>query len=53
MIQTIYRENQNTFFARFYFFENRAVYEIAWKKYWGTGQVTDDPMAHAHSMLDT
>jgi len=24
-----------------------------WKKYCGTGQASDDSMAHAHYMLDT
>jgi hypothetical protein len=32
------------------FIENRAVYEIMWKKYGTAGQVTDD-MAHARFML--
>jgi len=36
-----------------FFFENRAVYEIMWKKYCRTGQTTDDNMAHAHCVLDT
>jgi hypothetical protein len=31
--------------------ENRAVYEIMWKKYCRAGQATDDNMAHC--MLDT
>jgi len=33
--------------------ENRAVYEIMWKKYCRAGHATDDSMAHAHCMLDT
>ena len=36
-----------------FFPENRAVYEIMWKKYGTAGQATDDNMAHAHFMLDT
>jgi hypothetical protein len=32
--------------------ENRAVYEIMWKKFRRVGQTTDDNMAHAHFMLD-
>jgi hypothetical protein len=32
--------------------ENRAVYEIIWKKF-RAGQATDCNMAHAHWMLDT
>jgi hypothetical protein len=35
-----------------FFFENRAVYEIMWKKYCRTGQAGDDNVAHAHCMLD-
>ena len=35
------------------FSENRAVYEIMWKKYCRAGQATDDNMANAHFMLDT
>jgi len=35
------------------FFENRAFYEISWKKYCKAGQDTNDNMAHAHCMLDT
>jgi hypothetical protein len=37
----------------FFFFENRAVYEMTWKNYGRGGQTTDDNMAHAHCMLDT
>jgi hypothetical protein len=36
-----------------FFSENRAVYEIMWKKYCRAGQATDGNMAHAHCMLDT
>jgi len=34
------------------FFENRALYEIMWKKYGIAGQATDDSIAQAHCMLD-
>ena len=34
------------------FFENRAVYEIMWKKCGTALQTTDDSMAHAHYMMD-
>jgi hypothetical protein len=34
-----------------FFFENRAVYEIMWEKYYRAGQGTDEIMAHAHCML--
>ena len=49
------RENQNTHFvfSNFFFFENRAVYEIMWQKYCRAGQATDDSMARVHCMLDT
>jgi len=40
------------FFSFFFFLENRAVYEIMWKKYYRVCQVTDDNMAHALGMLD-
>jgi hypothetical protein len=36
-----------------FFFENRAVYEIKWKKYCTAGLATDDNTTHAHCMLDT
>jgi len=35
-----------------FFFLNRAVYEIRWKKC-TAGQVTDDSMGHARCMLST
>jgi len=44
-----YRENQNTHFVLsnlFFFLENLAVCEIIWKKYYKSGQTTDDNMAH-------
>jgi len=37
----------------FFSFENRAFYEIMWKKYIRTGHATDDRMAHAQWMQDT
>jgi hypothetical protein len=40
------------FSTDFFFFENRTVYEIMWKKYCRTGQTTIDNMAHAYCMLD-
>jgi len=44
--------NQNTHFVfSNFFFENRAVFEITWKKVVELGQATDDDMAHAHCML--
>jgi len=47
-------ENQNTHFVFSNFPpENRAVYEIMWKKYCTAGRATDDNMAHAHCVLDT
>jgi hypothetical protein len=51
----ICRENQNTLFVlrNFFFFENPAVYEKMWKKYFRAGQATDDNMAHAHCVMDT
>jgi len=47
-------ENQNTFCVQKTFFppENRAVYEIMWKKYCRAGHAKDDNMALAHFMLD-
>jgi len=49
------RETRNTqfIFSNFFFlsFENRAFYEIMWKKYCRAGQVTDDNMAHAYCMM--
>jgi len=49
-----YRENQNTHFVfnNFFSFENRAFYEIIWKKHRTVGQATDDKMAHLRCMLD-
>jgi hypothetical protein len=46
--------NKNTHFVftNFFFFENRAGYEIMWKKFVEGGQATDDNMVHAHCMLD-
>jgi hypothetical protein len=36
----------------FCLFENRAGYELMWKKFGIAGQARDDNMAHAHCMLD-
>jgi len=38
-------------FNNFFFFENRVLYEITWKKYCRTGQVIEDNKTHAHCML--
>jgi hypothetical protein len=35
-----------------FLFENRAVYEIIWKKYSKSGEATDNNKAHAYFMLD-
>jgi len=56
MFQTKVTEEINThthFVFGIFFFENRAVYEIMWKKHCTVGQATDDNMAHEHFMLDT
>jgi len=37
----------------FFSFENHVLYEIMWKKYCRTGQVTYDTKAHAHCVLGT
>ena len=49
------RENENTHFvfSKFFFFENRAVYEVMSGKYCRAGQTPDENMAHAHCVLDT
>jgi len=51
------RETRNTHFTfnNFFFVENRAVYEIMWKKFveWGRSQMTIWRIQHAHCMLDT
>ena len=39
-------------FCSITFFENRAVYEIMWKKYWRAWQATYDNIAHVLCMLD-
>jgi hypothetical protein len=36
-----------------FFYENRAVYEVMWKKNCRSGQTRDENMAHAHCMLYT
>ena len=33
--------------------ENRAFYDLMWKKHGRVGEATGDNMTHAHSMLDT
>ena len=45
-------ENQNTHFVLRHIFslENRALYEIMWKKYCTAGPYTDDNTAHAHAV---
>ena len=47
-----YRQNQKTLFMFNNFFENRAVYEIMWKRYGTAERATDNNMAHSHCMLD-
>jgi len=49
------RDNQNTRFVfnDFFFFKNRAIYEIMWKNTVEPVQATDKNVAHAHCMLDT
>jgi len=48
------RENQNTNLCpKNSFSKALPFFEIIWKKYYRTGQATDDNMAHAHCMLDT
>jgi len=49
------KENKNThfIFSNIFFFENRDVYELMWKKYNAAGHATDNSMAHAHCLLDT
>jgi hypothetical protein len=44
------RETRNTHFVfnNFFFFENRAVYEIMWGKFNRAEKAADDDMAHAH-----
>ena len=39
-------------FSVFFFFENRAIYEVMWKKQYWVGQATGDNMTHANCMLD-
>jgi len=40
-------------FNNFFLFENRGVCTIMRKNIVGSGQATDDNMAHVHCMLDT
>jgi hypothetical protein len=45
--------NQNTYFVfSNFFFKNRVVYGVIWKKYCRAGQITDENMVHAHCVLD-
>jgi hypothetical protein len=37
----------------FFFFKNRAIYEIMWKNTVDPGQAIDNNVAHAHYMLVT
>jgi len=46
-------QNTHLMFNNFFFFKNRTVYEITWKKYFRAGQDTDDNMAHVYCMLGT
>jgi hypothetical protein len=46
-------EIKHAFYIQYLLVENRAVYEILWKRNRRDGQVTDDNMAHAHCVLDT
>jgi len=46
------RENPNTFYCSVTYYENRAIYEIIWKKNVESGRLHDN-MAQAHCMLDT
>jgi hypothetical protein len=48
----ICRETRNIHFMFKLFLENRAIYEITWKKYCIAGQAADDSMTHSHFMLD-
>jgi hypothetical protein len=50
------KENQSTYLMisiLFFFFENRAVYEINVETYSTAGEVTDGNMEHAYFTLDT
>jgi hypothetical protein len=52
MFQTKVVEKIKThFLISNFFFDNRAVYETMWKKYFSPRQVTDDNMALFHYML--
>jgi len=45
---------KHTFYVQYiFFFDNRAIYEIMWRKYSKAGQVTDDNIAQAYCNLDT
>jgi hypothetical protein len=47
------RKKQNTPFPVNFVFENRAAYEIKWKKYCRAGEATDENKAHARFTLGT
>jgi hypothetical protein len=49
----IIENTETNIFSSVSVFENRAVYEIMWKKQCKAEQATDDNMAHAHCRLDT
>jgi len=56
MFETKFLEKIKThiLWSIFFFFENRALYEIMWKKkYYRTGQATVDNTEHAHFILNT
>jgi len=46
------KKSKHIYYIQNLVFENRAVYEIMWKKYRGAGQGTDENTAHAHCVLD-
>jgi len=48
------QQNVKTYFmvTAFFFFENRAIYEIIWKKYCKARQATDINTVHALRTLD-
>jgi hypothetical protein len=45
-------ETQILFSITFFFYENRTVYDITWKKYCSAGQNAEENMALAHYVLD-
>jgi hypothetical protein len=44
---------KHVYTQKLFFFENRAIYKIMWKKYGTAGQAADYILAHAHCMLGT